>query len=166
MTGLLRVVRANELTNLTERGWKLKQVLDETEIQHADEYVYVPDPRYGGQGIQQKTSAKPVVLSTHRYLVELDEGSTLAQAAEAAEQSRARQVAEQNRAFNLEKELKQTQETLKEQVKEFQDLSKWHAQLKQELQGEYSQRRKMEVDIGKLRTAIGDLRMREILEQS
>lgn len=154
----VRVVGEFELQRVTQEGWVLLAIVTEQQTTSTTEQV--PNSgQYGGTIGIQKTMLQTIT----RYVVGRDEESALgAMKAEVlAAQEKAR---ENSRALE---DLAASEKKLKESKEQHAAAEGMLDKLREVREGEARQReqavRKYERDIGKLRAALGDIRMKEIL---
>jgi hypothetical protein len=154
----VKTVGEDDLPNVTREGWRLVAIVQEQTYVTAQE----TQPVGGGQfGTVMASRAMPSI--TNRYLVGRDETSAL------AESHRLRMEAEEKRGaavmeLKRHAEAAQAADKLAAQVTDLQDTLQRAEDRETHAARSYQERiRKYEIDIGKLRAALGDLRMTEIL---
>jgi len=162
----LKIVGDHELAGVTQQGWRLVAIVQEQGYMMACEQVPNPNPTYGGTIGAQR--AMPSL--TTRYVVGRDEESALAEVhrtvemkdkklAEALQETRELRVKAEG-ADKVERENSRLAEWLAKAQK---DLHEVQAALVRERDLQREKLRKYETDLGKVRSALGDLRMAEIL---
>lgn len=169
--GPTRVVDAGTLHELTREGWLLLAVLEHEELVPVDEPIPVPEAQFertknGGSysGTSPVTWRKQVLVRSQRFLVRQPVDAALADAQ--------KRLADANDLLSLIQATKHglanEKHVLTEKLADYdqrltksnQDYNRVHGMY----QNAADRSRALEGDIGKIRTAIGDLRMREILE--
>jgi len=155
----LKIVTDYDLPDATKEGWRLVAIVQEQGYMMAAESIPNPNPSFGGMIATQR--AMPSI--TTRYVVGRDETSALAAAhrlREAAEEKTRAAVAElKNHAAQAQAAERLGQENvgLKERLKRETE------NLQTALKFQQDRVRRYEVDLGRIRAALGDLRMNEIL---
>lgn len=159
--GLWKVVDETYVEGLSREGWALVRIVADSHVEYGSESVpfLLPGQSYPTTGAGSRSHS----IQKHRYVMFLDEKSALAKLAAEAKQQYT--------------ELRDTQEKLNGQELAFKELFKAHTKLvESEKQSQKSADkcaenarkdqvviRKMEQDLAKLRSAIGELKMKEIL---
>jgi ribosomal protein S21 len=179
----LRVVHGHELEGLTRRGWKVVETLVETELQSvtepaSDSEMESIKRQYGGYVPQGQTyydgsMSVPVGMRRRQIPVQVTKflvGEPLESALEELVSQLEKEGTARGRA---EREVADALTLTKKAEEESARLAKSHdvcSKDRDRFHGEVyelqAQKRKLEGDIGKLRVALGDLRMKEILEGS
>lgn len=160
--GAVRVVDEACLEGCTRDGWRLIQVLDETQV--ATLRTEERKPNANGYNHEVTVKENPAVVKKHRYLLHLDEKSAAAQAAVVL--ARIQQSLSNAHIQLVEYEREKAKTDL-----ELVDLRKQQAQHVQrirELEADVVRLRKtgndLEEDLGAIREAIGAKQMKEILD--
>lgn len=159
-------VDADKLKNMTCRGYLLMAVIYTDEVVAAHDYesrpVTDPNNTYSNR---TETTSKQVshVIRKPMFLMRLEADSALAQRTEEMETAKSAQAV----AENARKEQEALATKLASEVKTLADKNA-HAEsvrkiLDQDKVEERQRNRKLETDIAKIRGAIGELRMKEIL---
>jgi hypothetical protein len=172
-----RVIEAHELKELSKRGWTLVAVIPHQIVQIEDEPVPFESlqvehqKRQGnynggfhpGQGgvLYQK---RAVVLQVSRYLVRRPKDATFEELADEAEKARSAAAHAEWEREAQSKVLKEATEKLLAGSKTIEKLEANERTQRSRLNTAETRNQKLEQDIAKIRTAVGELRMREILE--
>ena len=159
--GVARVVEAADVEMLTRQGWRIAKILPESRIEYGCETVPLVVP---GQGYAtQASGTRALTVSTTRFLMFEDEKSQLGKMAQLA----AVKEVSLNKA---QSDLQEVQKALKEQVAAYQKVCENEKRLAETLSLRGAevfevkkQRDLMERDIAKIRAAVGELKMKEIL---
>lgn len=162
---IYQVAEADQLTTAAHYGFSLAAVLYE------DRLVTPEAPQdsgyastYGGPSPKPDPVAQPaVVLRQARYLMRKDAESALRderqeRAAADAQLKEARRQIREHQESDAQKE--QAQKKLQAELRTVGDNQ---AALLRNMEADRAAKRKLETDIAKLRVALGDLRMKEIL---
>lgn len=161
---VVKVVDEMQVEPLTRAGWRLEEVLKEQHIETFEESTPIASgSTSGGTYVSNYTGKKGFVVSKVRYLMKQDGNKALAEMdakLKEAEQiswnaQHGRQDAEKKaEALDIEaKQLRNTQENLMGRITAQQD----------QLNKAQGANRKLESDIAKIRSAVGELKMKEIL---
>lgn len=158
---LLAVVRASEVEHYSRMGWTLRQVVSHSEVEH------VPEK----QAFMPSGASYPVTLDVNRVLVVTGSRFLMARDGSLALEEKERELRcrlDDLTALRtlLDSQTAEAAQTTKALAAEREQTVRLDAELrrrKQELEGERQQKLKMEADIAKLRNALGELRMKEIL---
>lgn len=153
-----KVVLQHELQGETQRGWKLVALLEETEYVMAMESEPTGGGQYGTVSVQR---AKPHVF--HRYLVGRDETSALTELTRRLEEKEVQQK-ETSAALAAARVTERDHDKLVAERDDLREKLQLGHEQHQGYQKLYQEKfRKYESDIAKLRAALGDIRMKEIL---
>lgn len=156
-----KVVDAKDVESLTLQGWRIDRTLEESYVEpfHETTPFAVPGQTYTMSG----SGTKGFLVTRIRFLMTLDELSATAQLRVQMEQ--AEQLASSARKMQTDAE-----EALKKQQAEVLRLEGLNTRAEREntrLSESYNDAQKMKIkmenDISKIRTAIGDLKMKEII---
>lgn len=164
----MAVVRASDLQQYTQDGWRLIEVLHEDE--HATAYEAVPvvvPPRYEHEPheVRDRTATVSHKLSVLMFLIGRDEESALAHAHEERKKLEEKLAEAKERNINL---LSHNDAAEKEMERLSILIEDWKAlDDRRNTEGVQvvQQRDAMERDIAKVRKSIGDEKMNEILEK-
>jgi hypothetical protein len=161
--GVLRVAEGSELESLTTQGWRMLQVLPESREIVSREEVPLVLPGQNYPTTYSGTRAQ--VVQQHRFLMLKEERTVLAEA-----QARFDAVTADNQKKTAA--LLEAEKKAKEQAAQWQRICEENKRyleqtvaLREEVATMRGQRDKMEKDIGKVRAAVGELKMKEILSQ-
>lgn len=167
---VMRVCRPDELEELTRNGWRFVEALPVDEMTSVYENFTASEQALlrqhsGGYGVESGRS-RHIPIRTVKILVSQDASSAIAQAnaraatAEREASDARRQIAEAlAKIKTLEADLRKAQENIAYEKRESDKALS-------DLRAEQALRRKMELDIGKIRKDIGEARMREILGEA
>lgn len=154
--GVVAIVRADEVSGYSSRGYRLIAVV--TDAEPVAKSVQARD-QYGG--IQYNTEYE--LGSVSRYVMQLDEASSLAKAAEriAVLEADAATLTEQrdksDKALTVAlKNTSELEETCRNCTEDLTDARDFNNKLRDTKQ-------RLEADIGKIRGAVGAIKMKEIL---
>jgi len=151
-----QVCGGDQLYQLTAQGWRLVHIITERGVMMVSDTVPIV-----ANGYQQSATAQRNIECTHiKYLLEMDEASVLKKFNEEWNEQATKLAAATKRAGEMQ-ELYAKQCTVTNQMEMERNVAKAKITATEELQ---TRARKMETDLGKIRLAIGDLRMREIVE--
>lgn len=172
----LRVVDGYELQGLTQRGWRVVETIitsepidifvpmSEADRQARGHYPNSGGTYYDGQGQVPNGMLRSKALGQIcKYLIGQPMESALDLLVSQLEDAKALRAAAEAATAEAAKATKKAEEDLGRMTKSHEVCSAdrdRHQKTVYELQ---EQKRKLEVDIGKLRIALGDLRMKEIL---
>jgi hypothetical protein len=159
--GAMKVVDGAEVEFLTRQGWYLQEILQETHVESFSEQV--PFVTHGSTYVQNASATKGFLVTKNKFVMVQGKSGTI--------QELERQLAEAQRGqYNAQAECRKAEETAKgalEALKREQEISTGRFEqvnasyaVRRELE---ETKRKMENDIAKIRAAIGDIRMKEIL---
>jgi len=159
--GVAKVVEGSEVEMLTRQGWRIAKVLPESFATSVPESI--PVVCAGQSYPTQASGTRAISVSTTRFLMFEDEKSQLAKMAQLA----AVKEVSLNKA---QSDLQEVQKALKEQVAAYQKVCENEKRLAETLSLRGAevfevkkQRDLMERDIAKIRAAVGELKMKEIL---
>jgi hypothetical protein len=179
----LRVVHGHELDLLTRRGWKVVETLIETELQDvlepaSDAEMEAVKRQYGGYIPQGNTyydgtrnipvgmRRRQVAVQVTKFLVGESLESALEELVSQLEALRAVNAKNAQATTEAEAATKKAQEELARMTTSHEACSAARDNWEKRAHENAARQRKLEGDIGKLRVALGDLRMKEILEGS
>jgi len=179
----LRVVHGHELEGLTRRGWKVVETLVETELQSvmepaSDSEMDAVKRQYGGYVPQGQTyydgmmnvpigmRRRQIAVQITKFLVGEPLESALEGLVSENEAVRAAKYAAENAKATAEAATKKAQEELARMTTSHEACTAARNDWEKRAHENAARHRKLECDIGKLRVALGDLRMKEILEGS
>ena len=159
--GSVTVCHANQVVGFERRGYRLREIIYRDVIEHAVETTTTLEHGYQ-KNITQEVN-KPFALREPLFVMVQSTDSTIAE--------------QQDTIVMLQGELSQRDANQREAArlssecdKRLKQLEENNAHLSEVLRNEVAgsevlrrSNRKLEVDIGKVRTAVGDLKMKEIL---
>lgn len=161
-TGILKVVSASQLEEFSAQGWRVLEGFNEEQ----DHVFLGSEPKQvedGNSYCSTVDTRRSVVLSQRYYVLGRDETSVLADL-------NSKIAAANVQVKDLTAKAKEQDDTLSQARREIDRLTNFveardlaAGRVAQERRGEQERMRKMEKDLGKLRAALGDLKMREIL---
>lgn len=156
-----KVVNAHEVESLTLQGWRVTEVIQENFVESFNESV--PFCPAGSNYIQNGCGTKGFLVTKNLFLMTKD-GSTLI--AEAND----RVAAAEARGHDLATKLIEADKKTAEWKQEANNLLRGHetyvsenGDLKKRVHQLHQSNLKMENDIAKIRNAVGELKMKEIL---
>lgn len=161
--GVARVVEGHEVEQLTREGWRIARVLPESKMELACESVPLMGPGMNyptnGQG------TRGLVVGFHRFLMFKDEKSLIAEHAHEVKDLRSDVDHFRRSSEDALHNLKLREEELQKLKKYQESLEKTQNAAFDEASTERKAKQKMEQDIAKIRKAVGELKMKEILGQ-
>lgn len=183
----LAVVDACDLTQKTQNGWVLREILEHEEVVTVYEQMtpeslrseaenssrpsyyngvndYV-DPRFNPGGRRSGFLNRQVVVRRKQFLVARDENSAIKKVYEQVEAANARHAVLLKSEYELQQKLKETEKKFAAQETECSTLKRQMTQVAEDRRRIIKANQKMEDDIAKIRQAIGDLKMKEILDE-
>ena len=159
--GVAKVVEANDVEYLTREGWRIAKVLPESRMELANEQVPLMPP--GQSYPTQASGTRGLVVGFHRFLMFFDEKSALAKFATEAKQRHIELCDMRTALTAAQSDLKlQTAEAKKAETLRAAATAE-NASLSQRYYDERKLKQKMEEDIAKIRKAVGEMKMKEIL---
>jgi hypothetical protein len=159
LDGLTRVVCENQVDLLSQEGWAVVAFYQETMHLPCNEQK-PPDEQNRYSPIQY-TVYKPSTLT--KFVMQLDEDSALAKAAvdvRANKQAAVTAVSEMTKAMKGLEEAKKLDMIMKDELERMQRA---RDSARTDLDASRASTRKLEGDIAKIRKAVGELKMKEIL---
>lgn len=160
-----RVCHSHELETLTRQGWQFEKELVEMDHEPACDQIAVFVPYSGGGGhVDSRSVTKVMPVRRVSFLLKRDEDSLLVKALEDVKRLE---------ALNSDhvRAIKKGADELvgmKQKFDELTNSAQYEAKMRDELNERYekmcSTKSKLETDISKIRRAIGDKQMKEILE--
>ena len=159
--GRMQVVDGHELGHYTVTGWRVVKVLEESELATCSEQV--PLPSGGGNYPVTLTGTRGFTIQKSRFLIFLDEHSALKEAHASREMALAELKETAQRLSEMDKAQKATDAKALKLEMENKRLETENARIAGQSADNRRLKEKMETDIGKIRAAVGDLRMKEIL---
>lgn len=166
----LRAAEPDELQDLSQRGWRLVGAIETS--RHEKLYEYVPNnaARYGEFGHDGRTlpagmsEVTKSVMAPHTILMlARDPESWQSELHAVNENLRKDAVASSAREQELIASCDALSEELQESTRTLRDAKEQLAKLLKRYEARDDAAHRMERDLGKIRSAIGDLRVREIL---
>lgn len=159
---VVKVVGENEVERLTSQGWSLREVLQETGVESFNEQVPMLTP--GNTYPSTFSATRGFVVTKNRYVMVQDDSKVLAQMQ--AQLDEKEKIVSNARQMQVEAEKKA--EEWRKQYAGSLDANGVYARenerFRTENQNLFKSNQKMERDIAKIRSAIGELKMKEILE--
>lgn len=167
---IYRTCGPGDLEILTRDGWSLVKVIQSDrmidvleDVAHFDEAPHRSDGYYRAPGWQHASVTKKVVVTDTLFLLEKDESTVIAELEAKIKEAEAKASAADVEKKKAEKDLfeeKGASQRLSAAAIRSQEL---HAKLLVDTEELRKTKARMEADLGKIRLAIGDLRMREIV---
>jgi len=165
--GVVTVCDEHQVEGYCRRGFRLLQIIYSDYADMFQETTHDNDNghngSYGGNMTATHTVSKPMVLRRARFVMVLGEG----QALEEADKKISGLEDELRRVNKASMDIVKTKEADEKRLKELEEVRDRHLEtirLKTTEAGQLREKsRKLEEDIGKIRTAVGDIRMKEIL---
>lgn len=168
--GIYKVVKAEELENWTRQGWELVTIVGGAEESIAPREIsqYVAgtgnnNGYYQPSGWQSTQVMERVIMPTVRYLLRklevsviAEQGTEIAKLQEAIAEAKRQDEKWKRQLEEKTYALEHCNQTLEEQGRVMTDLNTRLVDLR-------SIKQRMEGDLGKVRQAVGELRMKEIL---
>lgn len=156
---VVKVVNEHEVESLTRSGWRIREILP---WQHVEPFSETASPLVNG--FPQTTYAtKGFLVSTNKFVMEHNADSALAEMSEKLAKLEAEHAALQSAYANAGKDLFAAQETVRGLNNRIGYLTNDLDGARVDFQKERERNRKMENDIAKIRQAVGELKMKEIL---
>lgn len=178
--GVFKIANEHEVETLTRGGWELDEILEEDQIATVDEtmspqdvvlqldnmqkaYSYGQQPYLNGMPVPNGVKRRMVVVRAKRYVMRQSEQSAVAAAEKRAEEAIARRSEARSAHSTVQKELETAKALAAKHEERIAQLTHDVKVYRDEAQQQRDAKRQMEQDIGKVRQAVGDLRMREII---
>jgi len=160
--GVAKVVEAADVEMLTRQGWRIAKILPETGVAMMSESVpfMAPGMSYPTSG----SGTRAVPVSTTRFLMFEDEKSQLAKMAQLAAVHEVTMREQRERLAAADKALKEQAAAYAKMCEQERATATTLSLRGAEVFDIRKQRDLMERDIAKIRKAVGELRMKEILE--
>jgi septal ring factor EnvC (AmiA/AmiB activator) len=155
-----QVVDANDgdLCNMTSRGWRLVAIIHEQVVKQVYEET---QPNQNGYRTQ---ITKNIVMDVARYLIGREKESVLDDVSKRADDAEAKKNTAESTVCELKRELTKIGTALNEQSSVVEKLKAGIDTRDKTVFEARKTIQKFEGDIGKIRSAIGEIRMKEILE--
>lgn len=160
-TVVMKVVEAYEVETYTMLGWRLSEVLSESYVESFSESVPMVLP--GQSFVSNSVATKGFLVAKNRFLMTMDGSSVLAGMNEklvAADKRVAEAKAAQEAAEKKAEEWKRDSNNL---LRGHETYVRENKILAEKLERAEKSNHTMEEDIGKIRKAVGELKMKEIL---
>lgn len=161
--GVLRVAEGSELEGLTMQGWRMLQVLPESREIVSREEVPLVLPGQNYPTTYSGTRAQ--VVQQHRFLMLKEERTVLAEAQARFDALHAESLKTAHALLEAEKKVKEQTAQWQRICEENKRYLEQTVAVREEVATMRGQRDKMEKDIAKVRAAVGELKMKEILGQ-
>lgn len=161
---IYRVCTEYDLERLTREGWIYEKEIVEQDIESVADQVAVMVPSSGGGWVDTRTVTKYMPRRTVKYLLKRDESSELVKLID--ENMRLKGLNEDHvRAIKKGcDELVGMKQKNDELINSAKYASERYDEQQERLEKTYSAKAKLEEDISKIRRAIGEKQMKEILE--
>jgi hypothetical protein len=163
LTGLLKVVGASAVESLTLEGWKLVFTYQDTALAPCQE----SEPSPPQTGSSYFTPAVGVVRfrphTVTMFIMQLDEQSALAQTHKELEIVKKAYESEARMLEQSREEAKVQRSKVTEAKEAVSEYSRKNISLASQLDTARKSNQKLELDIAKIRTAVGELKLKEIL---
>jgi hypothetical protein len=166
ITGRLKIVQAEEIEALTLSGWRLVLTYQDTVLWPYME-TEPPPPQttystsYTSNMAVQVTRCKPCTAT--RFVMQLDEQNALAQMNNDLESVKKALENEKNAHRQTHRDLDAQAKKVTEAKKAVDEYSQKNTSFASQLDTARTSNRKLESDIAKIRTAVGELKLKEIL---
>jgi hypothetical protein len=158
-----KVVNAHEVEGLTMNGWRLDDVLQESSVECFNESTPLVVP---GQSYPTTyNGTKGFVVTKNLFVMKKDGSAIVAEAEEALAQTEKARKNFADRTIEAEKKTVEAQKEVATLKSELATSAAFARQLSTQLVTERDLKQKMENDIAKIRQAVGELKMKEILGQ-
>jgi hypothetical protein len=163
-THVCKVVTGDAVETWTRQGWKLLRVLDTTQARQVQDQVPLCVASGGGGYVSQGVSTSHLVVSEPRFLLEEDPSNSLALAT--ADVAKSAKTASDTQAGFAE--VKNALAASATTIRGLQaELARAHADNPKIIAGwneSTATLRKLKEDMAKIRIAVGDLKVKEILD--
>lgn len=159
-----RVCFTHELEKLTREGWQFEKEIVEQDSEPVSDQVAIMVPNSGGGWVDTRTVMKYMPRRTVTFLLKRDEDSLLVKALEDIKRLEA---INSDHVRAIKKGVDELV-AMKQQNDDLLSSAKYEAERRDEQNERYekmcSAKSKLETDISKIRRAIGEKQMKEILE--
>lgn len=159
LTGCVVVVEESKVELLTREGWKVIAFYQETQMMPCQEQNPPANDRTYPISY---TTYKPSTFT--KFVMHLDEESTLAQAAASVRSHQQAAVISKNELGQAKKELEEATKRDAMTKNELERVQRTRDTYQDDLIAVRASNRKLEGDIAKIRKAVGELKLKEILE--
>ena len=166
---VVKTVSAEQLERATYEGWRVIQTIeveDARTVYEHDMAIAVPaaDPnRYGGDPSRRPKVERTVVVKTMMFLVGKDESSAVGLLTSQLRQAHRELADAQGNERLAKSHLGVAEKALNEAKKDIEERTEFVIQLRKQNEQREERLRKMEQDMAKIRHAVGDLKVKEIL---
>ncbi len=164
LTGQLKVVTAPEVEALTLSGWHLVFTYQDTcqvQLTDSEPDLRPPNSGYYNSGMVSVTRYKPIDITY--FVMRFEENSAIARMTNDLESLGKAVVGERESRIKAEKNLADAEKRVTEAKRAIDDAGARAGNISSQLENARTSNRKLEADLAKVRTAIGELKFKEIV---